>query len=167
MLFGLSAGLPARAQIGAPYSVIGFKPYLERGYNTRLGWQGWPVTAEDPHLYLYSQDNLRLLTEMEYLRANGLIQTQIFKVYQPAGQLGAQEWAELEYFALESSRNRVGSDELHAMVARDCKGEWRLADGLYLSLIPDTGATWLRVSSSGSAGAQPWKDCLARRVLAK
>ncbi|HEY9839937.1 MAG: hypothetical protein ACAI44_05295 [Candidatus Sericytochromatia bacterium] len=151
----------ARASVGAAYSVFGFRPYLERGYNTRLGWQGWPVTAADSHLYLYSADNLRMLSEMEYLYADGLIHTQLLKIYQPAGGLGDQEWNELEYFALEASGNRLGSAQLHGLVSKQCQGEWRQGPN-FITLISERTATWLRISDHGSPAAPPLEQCLKR-----
>lgn len=165
LLFFIGA-VPARAGIGDAYDVFVFKPYLERGYNTRLGWQGWPVSAEDPHLYLYSADNLRLLTELEYLFANGRIHTQTFKLYLPKGQLGPAEWAELEYFALEASQNRISPLELHTLVQHACTGEW-LMHGLHVSLIVETSATWLRISSQGGAAAAAWETCRKKLVIPK
>lgn len=155
---------PAFGAIGGEYSLLSFKPWLDRGYNTRMGWQGYPVSTADPHLYLHTRGSQALLSELEYLSSNGRIHTQIFKVYGPAGRLDAQHWRELEYFAFEAGGGSLDPQMLKSWVAHStCHGE-RRHGGFYMTLIVDPKATWLRISDHGSAtnGLKPCLDQVSK-----
>ena len=76
----LGASPLAQARVGAPYSLDSMRPYLERGYITRLGWEGWPISAEDPHLYLYNRQTLTRQAELEFGLQNNQIVSQTLKL---------------------------------------------------------------------------------------
>ncbi len=155
--------LPAQAAIGDRYSLQSFKPYLERGHNTRLGWQGQPVKIDDPHLYFYSRESLALLAEHEFLFSQGQIHTQTMKVYAAAKGLDARQWRELEYFALEASAGRLDTATLHALVEKNCQNQWQIG-ALTVTFINEPKTLWLRISNRQSADARPIQDCLKGKL---
>lgn len=148
--------------MGGNYSLLGFKPYLDRGYNTRLGWQGQPVNATDPHLYFYARESLALLAELEYLQSEGRVHTQILKVYAPRTGLTARHWQELEYFALEASGGRLDTDTLHALIDKNCQKEWRHGS-LSVALVVEPQTLWLRISDRLSEGLPALNSCLGKK----
>lgn len=153
---------PAQAAVGGAYSIRSFGPWLERGYNTRLGWLGHPVGITDPHLYLHAPGTQALIGELEYLHAGGRIHTQLLKVEAPGGRPGPAAWQELEFFVLEAGSERLDSAVLHTLINKDCQGEWRHDSGLYLSLVRERSAIWLRISDQGTSGAQAFAACSRR-----
>lgn len=154
---------PVWAQVGSPYALSSFKPYLERGYNTRLAWQGWPVELSDPHLYLHDAQSLALEAEVEFGVVQGQIQTQIIKVYQPATELSLRNRQELVWFALEATQRQFSEPDLERLLEKKCFREWRLSDlkasPLFVTLYSDREASYLRFSSQGSSQAPPLSLC--------
>lgn len=160
LLFGVSSAGPAWAKLGSPYGVLSFQAYLERGYNTRLGWRGWPVTAEDPLLLLHEARTGRVLAEAAFLHDNQRIHTQILKLYQPMDQLTETSQRELSWFALEASAGQFQAEHLRNMLQRRCRGEWRVTPQLFVSLSGDRQSTWLRFSQRGNASRPSLQNCL-------
>jgi len=164
--YGLSLlfllGFPAHAQIGAIYSLDSFKPYLERGYNTRIGWQGGPVHAEFPHLYLHSSESLKLLAELEFGHSNGRIHTQLIKLQQALKQISSQERQELLWFALEASGGKLQPSELQHLLETPCLGEWQVItpqQTLYVTFFTDQQSTYLRFSERGRSSTPKLSQC--------
>lgn len=156
--FLLLSQQPLWAAVGAKYSFQSFKPYLAREYNTLLGWQGQPVSLEDPHLYLHSGSSQRLLAELEFVQAGGLIRTQTLKLYPQQAQLQDVEFQEILYFALEASHHQLDQNQLKKLLNANCQGEWRLGT-LFLTLMLERQAIWLRLSAQGSAQSKEISSC--------
>ncbi|MGV3524474.1 MAG: hypothetical protein ACO1RX_09625 [Candidatus Sericytochromatia bacterium] len=160
LLFGVSSTGPAWAKLGSPYGVFSFQAYLERGYNTRLGWRGQPVTAEDSLLILHEGRSGRVLAEAAFLHHPQGIHTQILKLYQPLQQLSSFSQRELRWFALEASGGQFQAEQLQQMLKRRCRGEWRIKEQLFVSLSSDRQHTWLRFSQRGNSRSPHLATCL-------
>lgn len=152
--------MPLQAELGQPYNLLSFQPYLERGYNTLLGWQGWPVSPDDPHLYRYTP-HWAPFAEVEFSHVGGQIQAQTLKLSQPKGKLTPQGQQELLWFALEASRRSLHPDQLNRLLNSPCEGIWQMGN-YQLSFLMDHEAHYLKVaqaSSSPSSVARPLSAC--------
>lgn len=143
---------PARAEVGALYSLQAFQPYLARQYNTRLGWQGYPVKIDDPHLFWYDRLSLKPLAEIEFSHSQGRILTQTLKMNIPSREIKDLLWQEFIYFGLESSRNQLTQELLQTMIRNRCQGQWQYKQ-FFISLILDKKSTWLRVSNQANTSS--------------
>ena len=148
--FCLLVASSASAAVGDMYSLQAFRPYLARQYNTRLGWQGYPVKLDDPHLFWYDRLSLKPLAELEFLSLQGRITTQTLKVNLPYQKIKDAALQEFAYFALESSHNQLNHELLQTMMRNKCQGQWQYKH-LVVSLILDKKSTWLRISNQRSA----------------
>lgn len=167
ILFSLVWGstLPAMSQLGTPFSMETFKPFLARRYNTLLGWQGRPVSLEDPHLYLYGSEGkeAQLVASVEFGLRGKNIESAVFKLHRPYAQLGFRESQELNWFLVLLTRSQVTPQDVkHAFAkAKACRSsEFQLAPGVgYLTVYSDYQSTYVRVSQRGSARAPQLSTC--------
>lgn len=155
---------PVRAEIGSPYSLLSFRPFLEKGYNTHLGWQGWPVSIEDPHLYRHAPRTHALLAEVEFgLDARNRIHTQILKWYQPLSELSEEARIHFVWFGLEASQQGISEAELRKLVESACQREFQVhreeGSDLFVTLLGDSSASYLRISRRGNASAPDLNNC--------
>ena len=155
--------IPAHAELGSTYTLLSFTSFLERGYITRLGWQGHPISSEDPHIYLHDSKSLALLAEVEFGLSQGVINTQILKIYQPLDKLSVFSKKELSWFALEASKQSITQEQMEDLLRHKCQGEWKFSQftssPLFVTLYSDREATFLRISKRGSAKAVPASQC--------
>lgn len=161
-LFAGFWAVPAQAQIGQPYGFESFQPFLDRGYNTRLGWQGRPVDTQQPRLYLHTPHKLSLLAELEFGQRGGLIHTEVLKLYLSAGQSNAHP--EAIWFLSHASDARLGLRQIEGLLQKNCYGEWRVpgASPLFVSLLRDQDSLYLRLSQQGQAQVPAVDHCLSR-----
>ncbi|MBF2054899.1 MAG: hypothetical protein IGS03_15745 [Candidatus Sericytochromatia bacterium] len=152
----------ASARIGQSYGFESFQPFLDRGYNTRLGWQGRPVDTQQPRLYLHSAQKLSLLAELEFSQRGGLIHTEVLKLYLAPDQSNTHP--EAIWFLSHASHARLGLRQIEALLHKKCYGEWRVAGAspLFVSLLRDKESLYLRLSQQGQANAPPVDRCLSR-----
>lgn len=152
----------ASAQIGQPYGFESFQPFLDRGYNTRLGWQGRPVDTQQPRLYLHTPHKLSLLAELEFSQRGGLIHTEVLKLYLASDQSNTHP--EAIWFLSHASHARLGLRHIEGLLQKNCYGEWRVpgASPLFVSLLRDKESLYLRLSQQGQADAPFVERCLSR-----
>lgn len=162
LLFFLCQMAPAQARLGAEFSLTNLQSFLERGYITRLGWQGWPITL-DPHLYLHDKRTLAIIAELEFSVQHHHIDTQILKIYQPLKKLSENSRQELFWFALEASNRFVSEDLMKKLFDQNCQGEWRIPEftsyPLFVTLYSDRDVTYLRFATHGSVNAPALSQC--------
>ena len=154
----LGAPTLAQAKVGAPYSLKSLLPYLDRGYTTRLGWEGWPITAEDPHLYRYDPQTLVRQAELEFGVQQGLIVSQTLKLIVPEAEVGPRLLAELNSFVREASQNSLSVIDLKPLLAHHCVGQWRLKQNWAVMYFRKSTELYLKVSRP-TPGAKPINQC--------
>jgi hypothetical protein len=156
--------LPALSQLGTPFSMKTFKPFLDRGYNTLLGWNGRPVTLEDPHLHLYASEGKRLFASVEFGLRQKEIETVVLKLNQPYAKFGFAEDQELDWFLLLTTQAQITPKQVKTAFAKrkPCNSsEFKLdtAPARYLTVYSDYQSTYVRVSQRGSAKAPQLERC--------
>ncbi len=160
----LGASPLALARVGAPYSLESLRPYLERGYTTRLGWEGWPITTEDPHLYLYDRQSLVRRAELEFgLINNSQIVSQTLRLTLAPGELSPFAQAEINGFLREASHNQLSINDLKPIFAQDCPGQWRLRGTWALSYLREATDLYLKLSQEEAPRAKPIHQCHQRK----
>lgn len=154
--------VPVRAQIGQPYGFESFQPFLDRGYNTRLGWQGYPVNTQQPWLYLHAPHKRSLLAELEFGQHGGRIHTEVLKLYLAPGQ--GNTHSEAIWFLSHASAARLSLREIEGLLQKNCPGEWRVpgTSPLFVSLLRDKDSLYLRVSQQGNPQRPVLDKCLSR-----
>jgi len=158
--------LPALSQLGTPFSMESFKPFLARRYNTLLGFQGRPVSLEDPHLYLYGSEGqaAQLVASVEFGLNGKTIESALLKLNQPYDKLGYRETQELNWFLVIATRSQVTPQHVKMAFAKRqvCHGsEFRLDAGPahYLTVYSDYQSTYIRVSQRGALKAPLLSHC--------
>lgn len=166
ILFSLVWGSmhPAWSQVGTPFTMETLKPFLQRGYNTLLGWRGFPVTLEDPHLYLHDSHSRRLLASIEFGLQQQRVEQMVLKLTRAFAQLDYAEAQELNWFLVLSSNSRVTPRDVQAAFASQnkCPGtSFRLGQKpeLWLTVFSDYQSTYVRVSRQGSLQAPLLAAC--------
>lgn len=144
IIFVLLPQLAAQARLGQPYSIDTFQPYFQRGYNTLLGWKGYPVQLTDPHVYLYQKGSARPKAQVEFLYRNQKIHTEILKLFQNFKRLDFEARQELNWFLLTSTDGKVNQQHLHKMQQESCATGY-LAP-YYLTLYTHSEETLLKIS---------------------
>lgn len=160
----LGASPLAQARVGAPYSLDSLRPYLERGYITRLGWEGWPITPEDPHLYLYNRQTLARQAELEFGLQNGQIVSQTLKLALSQAELDPFAQAEINSFLREASQSQLSINTIRPILERNCPGHWQLAKGWVVSYYRENRLLFLHVSQGSATQAKALNQCQSRKT---
>lgn len=157
---------PAWSQVGTPFTMESFKPFLKRGYNTLLGWRGQPVTLKDPHLYLHAPHTQHLLAAVEFGLQQQRVEYMILKITHAFARLDYAETQELKWFLLLSSNSRVTLQHVQAAFSaqKKCPGTlFRLGQTpeLWLTVYSDYQSTYVRIAQTGPAEAPLLANCRA------
>ncbi|PIQ23563.1 hypothetical protein COW36_13910 [bacterium (Candidatus Blackallbacteria) CG17_big_fil_post_rev_8_21_14_2_50_48_46] len=166
ILFSLAWGSTSLAwsQVGTPFSMQSFKPFLERNYNTLLGWKGQPVSLDDPHLYLYESQTNRVVAEIEFGLTGQKIEQMLLKIPKAYEQFGFVEHQELRWFLVLASKAQITPADVKRafQFQKKCRTqEYRMGlnPELYLTVLSDYQTTYLRVALKGAAQAPQLGAC--------